>query len=150
MTFSDFQSRIRWFSPTLKSIPFIHRLPGLSSVMAAMFGDIIRASIHDRDSRLLLHSEASSRSSSGRVTSFGRESTLDDRTCPNAARHDCMTLNVPCRCSRKTRIADGDVCWGSGDEGGVGGACGGLEVVVLADDSRQPYVIARLSSVRKT
>ena len=26
-----------WFSPTLKSIPFIHRLPGLSSVM---FGDL--------------------------------------------------------------------------------------------------------------
>jgi len=65
MTFSDFQSRIAG-SP--KSIPFIHRLPGLSSVMfgdvrrcSAMFGDIIRASIHDRDSRLLLHSEASSR-----------------------------------------------------------------------------------------
>jgi len=48
------------------------------------------------------------------------------------ARHDCMTLNVPCRCSRKTRIAGGDVWWGSGDEGGVGGVCGGLEVVVLA------------------
>jgi len=31
----------RWFSPTLKSIPFIHRLPGLSSVMAAMFGEIM-------------------------------------------------------------------------------------------------------------
>ena len=42
MTFSDFQSRIRWFSQTLKSIPFIHRLPGLSSVMAAMFGDVWR------------------------------------------------------------------------------------------------------------
>ena len=41
MTFSDFQSRIRWFSQTLKSIPFIHRLPGLSSVMAAMFGEIM-------------------------------------------------------------------------------------------------------------
>ncbi len=62
-----------------------------------------------------------------------------------------MTLNVPCRCSRKTRIVGGDVWWGgSGDEGGVGGVCGGLEVVVLANDSQQPYVIARLASVRKT
>jgi len=43
-----------------------------------------------------------------------------------------MTLKVPCRCSRKTRIVGGDVWWGSGDEGGVGGVCGGLEVVVLA------------------
>jgi len=39
----------RWFSPTLKSIPFIHRLPGLSSAMFddgrrcyPMFSDIIR------------------------------------------------------------------------------------------------------------
>ncbi len=35
----------RWFSPTLKSIPFIHRLPGLSSVMfgdvMAVFGDVM-------------------------------------------------------------------------------------------------------------
>jgi len=38
VTFSDFYISNRWFSPTLKSIPFIHRLPGLSSVMAAMFG----------------------------------------------------------------------------------------------------------------
>jgi len=41
----------RWFSPTLKSIPFIHRLPGLSSTMfgevrrgSARFGDVIRCS----------------------------------------------------------------------------------------------------------
>ena len=41
----------RWFSPTLKSIPFIHRLPGLSSAMfddgrrcSTMFGDVRRCS----------------------------------------------------------------------------------------------------------
>ncbi len=56
-----------------------------------------------------------------------------------------MTLNVPCRCSRKTRIADGDVWWGSGDEAGVGGVCGGLEVVVLAGPCNTSHKLAVLS-----
>ncbi len=59
-----------------------------------------------------------------------------------------MTLNVPCRCSRKTRIVVGDVWWGgSGDEGGVGEGCGGLEVVLLAglcNTSRKPAVLSWL------
>jgi len=48
-------NRRGWFSPTLKSIPFIHRLPGLSSVMfgdvrrwSVMFDDVRRSSLVDQ------------------------------------------------------------------------------------------------------
>ncbi len=90
MTFSDFQSRIAG-SP--KSIPFIHRLPGLSSVM---FGDVRRCSAILSELQFTIVTVGSFSiakrprdriSSSGRVPSFGRESILDHRSCCASLRY---------------------------------------------------------------
>jgi len=130
----------RWFSPTLKSIPFIHRLPGLSSTMfgevrrgsamlsdvqrcsamfddvqrcsamfddvrrcSAMFGDIIRCSAILSELQFTIVTVGSFStakrpreriSSSGRVTSFGRESMFDHRSC--CARLHTVSLGLGC------------------------------------------------------